>query len=359
MNEHRTEFDILRIFAIVLVIYHHTVTNGFFYFSKFFNPDARSLSPWYSSFFMVPSIICIIAVPLFFMISGALLLGKEESISTVWKKRIVKYFIVLLVISAYYYFPSFLFEPSEAGVGDFLVKVYSQGVNTHLWFLYFYISYLVILPFLRYIAKSMTRNSLYYLFGLSVVFNGIIPIVQYCVFEDRIVMNPALSVGSFLSSVVLYPLLGYGFTKYKVSFRGGLGFLLGGLFSVIPVVFMTVYLVSKTGVCDYYHENDVIVFWNCFGELRVVGAFVCVCAWVSSHKFSEIGKRILAEIGSCVFGIYLFESIVRELITEYYYAICPCPDNYFVVWVLVLCIFVVTASIVYLLRKIPIIKRFI
>lgn len=359
MNEHRTEYDILRILAIVLVIYHHTVTNGFFYFSEFFNPDTRSLSPWYSSLFMVPSIICIIDVPLFFMISGALLLGKEESILTVWKKRIVRYFLVLLVISAYYYYPSFLFESSEAGIGDFLVKFFSQGLSAHLWFLYSYISYLIILPFLRYIAKSMTRNSLYYLFGLSVVFNGIIPIVRSYVFEDRIVTNPSFLVGSILSIVVFYPLLGYGFTKYKVSKRAGQGILLVGLFSLIPVVLMTIHNVRNTGVCDFAHEDAVKVFWSCFNELRAVGVFVCICAWASNHKFSEVGKRILAELGSCVFGIYLFEDIVRDLITEDYYEICPWPDNYFVVWVLVLFVFVFTAVLVYILRRIPIVKRFI
>ena len=66
--------DFMRIFAILLVIFNHTDNRGFY---RFLTDDPGTFLYWFNLFF---SILCKAAVPLFFMISGALLLNKEESI---------------------------------------------------------------------------------------------------------------------------------------------------------------------------------------------------------------------------------------------------------------------------------------
>jgi surface polysaccharide O-acyltransferase-like enzyme len=65
--------DLLRLIAIFLVIFNHTGERGYILFiSKMGSPI--------SLLYMAASVFCKIAVPLFFMISGALLLKKEESL---------------------------------------------------------------------------------------------------------------------------------------------------------------------------------------------------------------------------------------------------------------------------------------
>ena len=73
-NKNILYVEILRIICIVLVIFNHTNYLGYVYFLSF---DIGSLPYW---FYMVFSVITGISIPMFFMISGMLLLGKTESI---------------------------------------------------------------------------------------------------------------------------------------------------------------------------------------------------------------------------------------------------------------------------------------
>lgn len=85
--------EIIRIAAILFVIFNHTKQQGFVMFTLC---EKGSFPYWFNMFF---SVITGIGVPLFFMISGMLLLGREETIGYVWKKRILKIAVILFVFS--------------------------------------------------------------------------------------------------------------------------------------------------------------------------------------------------------------------------------------------------------------------
>lgn len=89
--------EILRIFCIVFVIFNHTGSMGYVYF---LNYEAGTVPYWFYMFFTA---IAGISVPIFLMISGMLLLGKDESIGFIWKKRISKYVIILALFSLLFY----------------------------------------------------------------------------------------------------------------------------------------------------------------------------------------------------------------------------------------------------------------
>lgn len=63
--------DLLRLMAILFVIFNHTSDRGYFLF-------ADSVGSWLYFPYMASSVLCKVAVPIFFMISGALLLPKEN-----------------------------------------------------------------------------------------------------------------------------------------------------------------------------------------------------------------------------------------------------------------------------------------
>ena len=89
----KLNLDVLRIVACFLVIVNHTD-----------NKMLLSLTPsksWFVSAFIF--YICKVAVPLFIMISGAVLLGKEESYKDLYKKRVLKTVLVILIFSFVYY----------------------------------------------------------------------------------------------------------------------------------------------------------------------------------------------------------------------------------------------------------------
>lgn len=82
--------EVIRVAAILLVLYCHTSVKGLVYFQM----DKGNRSSELSIFVYPLAAGC---VNLFFMISGALLLRKTESISTVLHKRFLRFFLVTAV----------------------------------------------------------------------------------------------------------------------------------------------------------------------------------------------------------------------------------------------------------------------
>lgn len=79
--------DFLKIIAIYMVLFNHTETKGFVLFTI---ARTSKLYPLY----LFNAIFIKIAVPLFLMTSGALLLGKSESYRDLMNKRFFKYLFI-------------------------------------------------------------------------------------------------------------------------------------------------------------------------------------------------------------------------------------------------------------------------
>jgi surface polysaccharide O-acyltransferase-like enzyme len=80
-KERKVYLDLIRILAAFCVIFNHTNDNGFFLFAA---REWGSFTFWGYMFF---SVFCKAAVPLFLMISGALMLSREEPASAVSSGR--------------------------------------------------------------------------------------------------------------------------------------------------------------------------------------------------------------------------------------------------------------------------------
>ena len=336
--------------AIIFVIYNHTSWRGYFLFSSYFDANTLSVTSWRYWVYMIPSIICKIAVPCFFMISGALLLGKDEPISIIWKKRIPKFFSILFIASVFHYFLES--NPSDLSVIGFLRQFYSSNILYNLWFLYAYICFLMMLPFLRAIVEKMTENMLIYLFALAIVFRGIIPMVDYFISGGAWAINTDLSNNVFIKDTVLYPLLGFGFTKYKPSQKNCIALLITGLLTLIPVVLLTNFKMQATGLNGYAHEMDIVTFWNGFPIILMVAVFTNISYIADNTKFTEKTTLIVKEIGSCVFGIYLIEPTIRTTYLFCYDFLRTIVPPYVAIWIYVLLVFVISLLVVYLSRKV-------
>ena len=83
----RVYIDFLKVIAIYLVLFNHTGVSGFVLFT------VRQGTKMYFPL-MFNAILIKIAVPLFFMASGALLLGKEESYRDLLCRRFLRFLVV-------------------------------------------------------------------------------------------------------------------------------------------------------------------------------------------------------------------------------------------------------------------------
>ena len=153
-------FDILRVISIVLVIIIH-ITNIYLIQDK-----NLSNNYFISLFFNSFSRIC---VPLFFMISGALLIDEKFDMKKYFK-RIMKFIFILIIWSLIYYYSNEEHEEFNKVLFNSLFN--SRLTSRHLWFMYAIIGIYIALPFIQGMVKNMNRETEKLFIILWIIFCG-------------------------------------------------------------------------------------------------------------------------------------------------------------------------------------------
>ena len=149
-SERNISFDLIRILAIFLVMYNHRETYIFYH-----HVPRMGLRYILS---MCGAAFCKCGPPLFFMVSGALILHKKESFRRIFRHRILRILIVMVILS--------ILIVALIPDSDSFLKTFFSGLN---WYLYAYIGYLLMLPFLRILVNHMTRKDMQLFFILTAI----------------------------------------------------------------------------------------------------------------------------------------------------------------------------------------------
>ncbi|MBE5934724.1 MAG: acyltransferase [Lachnospiraceae bacterium] len=145
MEKRNYNIEVLRVISFMFVIVVHSAN---YYCEEFGRIIGKQFA--FAYFINVCARVC---VPCFFMISGALLLGREESVSKCIK-RVGKYIRVLVVWSVIYY----LYNVYIMGKDVNLYEVFNKPTEKHLWYLYALIPIMAFLPFFQMICKNMKEE---------------------------------------------------------------------------------------------------------------------------------------------------------------------------------------------------------
>lgn len=349
-------FEMMRILAIFWVIFNHTGNNGFFLFAQ--KPKGEYLF-WVYLFI---SVFCKFSVPLFLAISGALMLNKpDESLKKLWFNRILKFAIILLVYSAVCYLYDILKYDEEIVLKNFIVVLYSSTLMFHLWYLYLYIAYLAVIPFLKSLVKNLDDKYFYYMFLIAIFFDGILPSIEYLIMQGTVTINEYLKISWLLNSTVLYPCLGY-FMQHRIKFESLKKYVpwlwVVNVLGVIVSCYMTYYKGQVTGVLS---EAESQVFHSSFTIINCVTIFLTVRMFFERREIGCIIQKIILSVGSCTFGIYLLHWIVyRDLFKENVTRFKGTGLND-MICILLLCLLTMIISyiITLTLSKIPIVKKLV
>lgn len=343
----KTYLDVLRIIAIVLVVFNHTNENGFSYYAQ-----ARN-SVFFPGYLLI-SQIDKIAVPLFFMISGALLIPKEESYKDVLK-RFIKYAAILVCVSAIMLVYNYLKgKTSIFTFGEFVTGLYSNGTIVPYWYLYVYLAYILMLPFIRKIARGLKKKDVIWLVALYVLMS-ILFMADYTVLKGKYLHNSHFSLFSSLT-YVFYPVLGYYFEhilppeRYTIKL-----FLILIVSSVIAlaVLILLAYIWDRSIQCWETASAPSLIF------IPTITVFVAVKMWFMKHPASQAGEKILAAIAGMVFGLYLFEEIFRTELGFILDAMKTVIHPYIACWIWVLIVCLIGGTVIFLIRLIPGVKKVI
>ena len=313
MKPRKAYIDFVKVISIFFVLLNHTGPRGFFIVSQ------RLDSVFYPLYLCNAPIIKV-AVPLFFMASGALLLNKEETIKDVMKKRFTKYLLSLFVFSVIVY----LYNISNGEVKDFSIKsfakdLYSGKIAGHFWYLYAYLAYVLMLPLLRKFVRVLNRQDFKWILMTHLIAQ-LMPIAVFLISKEQLAIQGSFNL--FISiNYLLYPIIGYFIDSTPMNVKYIRIAVAASIFSIAATGFMMHYNNVITGSWDesfirnllFIHSGTIFYLSKCLFE---------------KYSFSNTVNSILYKIGRLTYGIYVLECIYRKMTEPVFYILSPYLPTY-------------------------------
>lgn len=339
-NEKRIVYlDILNIIAMIAVVAMH---------SNWIVHENPNIGAWNTS--LIVECICYFAVPVFVMNTGATLMDyrKKYDTKTFFKKRIKKVLIPFIFwVGVMFIWRIFILKTLQLhGIVDFCNAFFSNQEESTYYFMFIIIGLYLIMPLLSHLVKDEYRTTLWYVFFLYIIVDGFIPnILRF--FE----INWNRDITSNLGSLVIFVILGYLLSTEDLKKRDKILIHIGAVIGLIYRYSITFYLSKKTGLVNnltwgYTSWNSILLAMSIF--IIVKDIFGC------KIKVSDKVAKVLSSISGCSFGIYLIHKIILhyelELLTiniySWYWRIFGALLTY-----------TITLSIVYIMKKIPVLKN--
>lgn len=314
--------NLIRFVAFLLMVMVHTSPRGM----AQLHPDWWIANAWDSL-----SRVC---VPLFFMLSGALLVDKEEPLDVFFRKRASKILIPFVAWSLLYIAFKIFVEQNKS-TNPNPMSFLAGPTYFHLWFMYALMGLYMLMPLLRAYYRSASPNLNVYVVSCCFLGLSAIPLIKMVIptFSLAIVIN-------FLPQYAGFMLLGVMFKKSCSARAAQVSFL--GLVACFSITFIATYILStKTGKLNEtfynYHSLNIVI----------MSSFAFVLLNWAGTKITEKCRSILAELGACSFGAYLMHMMVMQTFLKYFSGILP-PWNsgWISVSIPLLAAFVATVSIV-------------
>ncbi|MBW4449769.1 MAG: acyltransferase [Spirirestis rafaelensis WJT71-NPBG6] len=352
-------YDAIKTLAIYLVcIYHYNNLN--------YNILTNTNFGVYINYYFHG--ISSMAVPLFLMVNGALLLNKPYKLRSHLKKILYLY----ILVSVWSFISLIIFIPIERAsysLKDFFMAWFflKQGINNHLWFLKALISVYLLFPFIKEFYDIPERKLLklfcfiVFVFSFGNLFlNSLFNSVKF-VFGFNYLNDNAFD---------FFPMVN-PFGNYYYAF---FYFIAGGILServknnkinvstkvLLTSFFTALFVLFLYGVLMTVSSNTVYdTVWN--GNYSIMTLIMSVSTFVFFSKLTYENEKInhsLAIIGPNTLGIYLVHRFVGALTIPYFRNLIL--SNSLVLNILYGFLLVLSSLlIVLLLKKLPLLRKMV
>ena len=295
-------FDILRVISMIMVIIVHVsnvysrsfgfISNSSFIFSLIFNTISR------------------ISVPIFLMISGALLLDRKFDFKK-YKKRIIKFLILIIVWDIIYLVWEYYYLHISY---DKLYNLLFNPYRAHLWFLYTILLLYLIQPILRKILIKSNIQVKVLLLTLWILFST--------------------------GSMIFKPLAQY------FTFFSYMGFFIIGKY-----------------LYNYIKKNDLSkynMFYNLYFAYRtpfiILSSFAFYTLIITNYKKDSLNK-IIQKLSDLSLGVYLIHGIFLDITIKTF--VYQSINSLIGIPIFTILIFIASVISTYILSKIKYIKTII
>lgn len=262
------------------------------------------------------------AVPVFFMISGALLLDApgEIILKDFYKKRFSKIILPFLIWSIIYSiikhyflhpdFPNWLEMP-----GIIFREFLFDQVYVHFWFLYVLTTVYIILPFIKKLISNLDKKELrFWLIGwfvVSFVYKAGQQLYTYITNESLYI---SLLNIPFFSGYLGFFLLGYYLHKYSLATASKNALYILGFLAFLLIPLMT--YINSAGK-DFLDET----FYGHF-SLATVFTAISVFLFIKNTDWNTLlntkMKKLIVSLSNSTFGIYFIHLLIQLFVFRFF-----------------------------------------
>ncbi|MBP7740927.1 acyltransferase family protein [Candidatus Woesebacteria bacterium] len=332
--------DLIRIIAVFLVIMVHS--------------SSKIVTSWLNaspSDWMIANIydsISRVSVPLFVMLSGALLLNRKEDLFVFLKKRIKRIFLpwlfwgtVLLVFTKYIGFSN-IFETMKYDFSN-IKLVITENFIGGFWFMPMLVGIYLTTPIIKKFLIKSTDTEIKYFFAIWLTISSIIPFANKMFDLSISFINPSwfLYLGYYIGGYYLV----YKIKDFKKSI------------TKLKVLFLVSFLITVLGTYQQSLMNDI--FTNTFYDYLSISVvamsftlFSILFYYFRNIKLNKKISSIIYHFSQNSFGILLCHTMILEFFSAGNYPIISIPIS-------VILTFLVSNSIIGILKGIKIVKNLV
>ena len=362
----KTYLEMLRIIAILMVIYNHT-------------PGFATPPPYGGTALVflhnLTMELCKMAVPVFFMISGALLLNRDAPLRVIFRKRILRFLIVIVGYGLLQYAYA-IYENSgemqwswrlvmQTIYSGWPINLQSASYPSAVWFLYAYLAMMLFLPILRMLAKAMETKHYIYLFSLQILLMGALPLTTSILYsEGACGFSRTCSYFPFVLGGIYatYMLLGH-FCENVLDKTPHRNILVKNLLWATPLSLFLgaagMYLFPNIRTIGIPNEMQQSGFTASFLILPCAFFYLLTKKLIGYFPQESVIGRILCYLGGGVFTVMLTENLFRANLMSLYETLVPHLGVHFASCVLALATFCPAVLLGCLLKKLPVVRKYV
>ncbi|EDX3686391.1 acyltransferase family protein [Salmonella enterica] len=331
MKDKNLNIELIRVAACFLVVVLHSVIIGM---------NETGSSGW--DILNIIESFTRISVPLFIMISGAVLI-KESTNMNSSLKRANRLFIILLFWSAIYYLYRSHVNSFPIDVKSFFNLFFRSQIFYHMWYLYAAIGFVIIMPLLSKFYLHSNKIDVVILVWLWMLLLFFSLLNVYLGLNLNI--NNLFQVSIF-SSLAVYLLLGKIILDNKVNMTNSTKIML--TIMLTACTFATAFITKNISV---YRGPVNQMFYDNSSLFIAMSAICFMVFMINTPVKNKTILHIVKFISPCTLGIYLVHPLIIDIFRRFLldkYSIHP---EMFIVISLSFIVFLISLAIVVFLRK--------
>ncbi|WP_410509467.1 acyltransferase family protein [Methanosarcina hadiensis] len=291
------------------------------------------------------------AVPILFVLSGYLLLDKQEDDLAFFSKRLRKVVIPLIAWSMIYMIFSNKYDVFSIFTEDFVQRFLANRVFYHLHFLYSIIGLYIITPVLRRVLAHVTMHDIYFFLALWFLFTPFNQLIQFFGYDIGIPLEIATgNLGLYIA--------GHAIKNTRITSKI--------IFLSFMVVTGSIMLMSFG---TYFMSLSIGEYDNQFMSMNITQTMYAICLFIllreAAERMSLVTPSIMCKIINAVAGASLGIYLIHPMLLHYYvhyrlYDVFLLSPSYlglalFIPMVTAL-LFIASLIIVTIMKKIPLVR---